>query len=206
MPKSIELSDMEKDALKETSNIGAGNASIALSEVVNKKVNLVVSDVSLANLEDISTLLAGPQRLVVGIYTPIKTGMSGNVLMMLEKEAALGLADEILSLKERSDDVLTKKDEEGLKTVGNLISEYYVKSLNDFLGLKMGFDETNIITTFGESIIDIIMMSIDPDAKEVLLINTDFGIEDSEIKGHFALLLAIKDIDVLLEGLRKNFV
>lgn len=198
------FSELELDALKETSNVGAGNASIALSEVVNKKVELVVSDVNFASIAEIGPLLAGPQKLVVGIFTPIHESMSGNVLMMLEKENALALANQVLQIQNREDDVLTKNDEEGLKTVGAVVTEYYVKSLNDFLAMNMRCDETNIVTTFGESILDVIMANVEPDIKDVLMIKTDFTIEQTPIAGQFVLLLAVKSIDSLLAALRKN--
>ena len=95
MSTEMKFTEIEYDALKETSNVGAGNASIALSEIINKKVNLVISDVKYAPLGEISKFLTGPQKLIVAIYTPISKGMSGNIMIMLEKENALALASEI---------------------------------------------------------------------------------------------------------------
>ncbi|MCK5107695.1 MAG: hypothetical protein KAQ83_03130, partial [Nanoarchaeota archaeon] len=166
----------------------------------------VVSDVNIAKLENLASLVVGPKKLVVGIYTPITNSMSGNILMMLEKKDAILLSNEILSIKKRDEDLLTQKDLKNLKIVGNLVSEYYIKSLNKFLGLNMCHGKTNIVTTFGESIMDIIMLNMGSNAQDVLMINAHFDIDKTEIKGHFTLLLAVESMEVLLNALRKNFV
>ena len=48
-----QLSELQIDALREAGNIGAGNAAIALSQMVNKKVGLSTPKASLIRLTDV---------------------------------------------------------------------------------------------------------------------------------------------------------
>ena len=47
------LSALQLDALKEVSNIGAGNAATALSMMIGKKVDMSVPAVNIIKLDDI---------------------------------------------------------------------------------------------------------------------------------------------------------
>lgn len=206
--ENVKLSDLEKDALKETANIGAGHASTALSEIVKKKVNLVVSDIDFISIKDIQSEIQGPQKLVVGIYTPIIKDMKGTIITIFNTESAINLARVADIAKNPEliarDFIITDADKETLKVIGNVISESYIKSLNTFLEMDMAYDKTNIISTFGESIIDLITLSIDPDAKDALLIMNEFNVEMTKIQGQFILLLGIKSLDSVLQRIRQK--
>ena len=78
------LTDMEKDALIETANIGAGNASAALSMKVEKKINITVSDIDFIGVNEIEETLEAPDKVAVGVYTPIIEGLSGAVVLLFE--------------------------------------------------------------------------------------------------------------------------
>ena len=52
-----ELSSMQYDVLKELGNIGAGNATTALAQMINKKVDIGVPHVRLVDFNEISTIL-----------------------------------------------------------------------------------------------------------------------------------------------------
>ncbi|MDE6233014.1 MAG: chemotaxis protein CheC, partial [Lachnospiraceae bacterium] len=52
-----DLSSMQYDVLKELGNIGAGNATTALSQLVNAKIDIGVPQVRLLGFDEISTII-----------------------------------------------------------------------------------------------------------------------------------------------------
>ncbi|MGM5480835.1 MAG: chemotaxis protein CheC [Nanobdellota archaeon] len=197
------ITDIEKDALRETANVGSGNAAKLLSDLLEKKVNLKISNTDFVELKHVENQIAGPQNLVVGVYTPLKSNVSGNIVIMFNKDSAKCLASAITAAPD-SEEVITEQDKKILKKIGTTLSGSYVESLNTFLDLDLIYDRTNIISTFGESIIDIIMLNVDPDASDALLIETEFVVDGTSIEGKFIILLAVKSVDVIIDAIRNK--
>ena len=200
----LKLSDIQKDALKETANVGAGNAATALSEIVKKKVNLVISDLNFVSLNNLQEVIGGPKKLVVGIYTPVTGDLSGSIVLIFPIEAALSLASAMQKTQVGSSNILSEEDQQVLRNMGNIVCDPYLTSLSQFLEMKMGREDSKVVSTFGESIIDLIMLTIDKDAESGLLIKTGFDIEKSDIKGEFVLLLTMKKVDQVLNKIKEK--
>jgi len=204
MEGEIQLSDLEKDALKESANVGAGNASSALSKLVKKKVNIIVSDLNFISLDNLQEAVGGPKQLVVGIYTPITGGMTGTVIIIFPIECALALSSVLQGKPKSASTTLSEDDKGALGNMGNILSESYLNSLDQLLDMGMKREQSKIVSTFGECVIDLIMLTIDQDTKSGLLIKTNFDIEESDIKGQFVLLLTTKKIEDVLVKIREK--
>ncbi len=198
------LTEIEFDALRETANIGAGNASIALSKIVKKTVNLRITNLALLAIDQLKGRIGQPHKLYVGVFTPIRSGLGGSIAIMLEKASALGLADQVIGARKRTGEKLSPRDKDSLRDVGMAITNNYVESLNRFLDLRLRLDEAEIATSLGASAMDVLTANLDPGARDVLLINTDFGIHETDISGSFILLLPVRDADVMLRALDKK--
>lgn len=57
MIDEFNLSPNQLDALREIGNIGAGNSATALSQVINKKIDMNVPKVSVVPIEDVPDLV-----------------------------------------------------------------------------------------------------------------------------------------------------
>lgn len=81
------LTDAEKDALGEMSNISMGTAATTLSSLVNQRVNITTPQVSYAVWDD---LLVNYDRPCVFIQIYYKDGLDGNnILVMKEKDVKI---------------------------------------------------------------------------------------------------------------------
>lgn len=204
MDEEIKLTDIERDALKEIANIGAGNASASLSEMVNKKVNIVVSDMDFVSLENVQEVIGAPQELVVGVYTTVTGDMSGTILIIYPISSALALASVLLKKESEPSKTLSDSDKGALIKMGNILCDSYLGSLGEFLEMNLTREDSKIVSTFGESVVDLVMLSIDPESKQGLLIKTGFDIQESNISGEFVLLLSSKKIDAVLKKVKSK--
>lgn len=60
------------DVLKELGNIGAGNATTALAQMLQTKVDMKVPQVRLLDFKDVGVVMGGEEQLVVGIYLAVE--------------------------------------------------------------------------------------------------------------------------------------
>ena len=75
-----QLNDMQLDVLKEIGNIGAGNATTALSTMLNVKMDMSVPNVALIQFKDISTIIGSEDQTVVGILLGLEGDIDGMIL------------------------------------------------------------------------------------------------------------------------------
>ena len=68
MSDEFNLSPAQLDALREIGNVGAGNSATALSQVINKRIDMNVPKVALVPLENVPDLVGGPDVIVVGVF------------------------------------------------------------------------------------------------------------------------------------------
>ena len=84
-----------EDALKELENMGAGNASKVMSELINKEVKLVVPKIKIVDKSNIVSIVGGPESMVVCMYSSISGDLSGNVIIAFQKEEAFKVSKHI---------------------------------------------------------------------------------------------------------------
>ena len=65
------------DALKEIGNIGAGNATTAISNMLNLKVNMEVPKVEFLTFQELPTATSAEEETVVGIYLEVESDIGG---------------------------------------------------------------------------------------------------------------------------------
>lgn len=202
MPDISQLDSEYLDALKEVGNMGAGNASGALSGILNKKVVLEIPGVHLTATQEIPKLIGGPQKLVVGIYNSIAGDVSGTMLVVMPTKNAMLLADVMQNKKLGSTLNLDNASQAKLKEMGDVVSKTYLESIKSFLDIKIDRNPQRIVATFGESLVDLVLLGVRE--KFAFFINTNFKIPDVNVEGKFILLIAIESITKIMEAIKKK--
>ncbi len=126
------LTPIQLDALREVGNIGAGNAATALSQLLNKKIQMSVPSIDIINFQDMIDNYA--ENEAVGVMVRVLGDTPGNILFLLEK----GIATDIIEL-------LTGKHEEEfsdlgisvLNELGNIVSTSYMNSIAKFTNMNL---------------------------------------------------------------------
>ena len=88
MSDEIKLSPAQLDALREIGNIGAGNSATALSQIINRRIDMNVPRVSMVPLDQVPDLVGGPDAIVVGIFLRVYGKAPGNILFLLPQRSA----------------------------------------------------------------------------------------------------------------------
>lgn len=202
MPIDVYKLDKFQDALNEVGNIGSGKASGALSRLINKEVRLSPPDIYLTPVKTIPNLVGGPKTLVVGIYSAISGDVSGTMLVVFSTKSALSLADVLGKKKIGTTKALNKKDQMNLIKAGKALSGSYLKTITDFLQLRVKHTDERIISTFGESLTDFVLLGIEE--QYALLLRSKFSVPGTDLQGDFVLLIALESLTKILEAIRKQ--
>lgn len=150
------LTNEEKDAIGEVSNISMGTAATTLSSLVNKRVNITTPVVSYATWEDLAKSYDKPCVFIQIYY---KEGLDGNnVLIMKENDVKI-----ITDLMMGGD---------GTNTIGEL-SELHLSAIGEAMNQMMGSASTSISSMLEKKV------DISPPIANLIDINGD--INKSEI-------------------------
>ncbi|MEZ5335886.1 MAG: chemotaxis protein CheC [Methanolobus sp.] len=194
------------DAFKEIGSIGMGNATTSLSKLIEKRVQLNLSDARLFEPEAIIDMI--PDSITMtGIMIPIHGDINGLAMLMFEFGNAVYLSNLLLQGFEHDDD--PQLYESALLETGNIIAGSYLNSLSSFLGLEILHSVPDIGIGFIKDILDkgIAIMGQEPD--KILNIETMFMVYSSEkdvgagtIYGDMFLLLDSQSLEKMQNSIK----
>lgn len=201
----------EMDILREVGSIAAAHGSIALSEMLGKKINLNLPSLDIISAETIINKLT-PEKIVICVYSQMLTGLKGNILFLLDEASSFKLIDACYNLKSKNkkNGILTEMGISVIKEVGSVVISSYIVALSMILK-KMIIP--SVPTLLNGPVAQIMNISTAPFAKEeyLLLIEAIFEEPQQNIKGCFYLVLnpqVVKEIlsicKKLLESLEKG--
>lgn len=192
------LSLEQLDALKELGNIGAGNAATALSQILNKKVDMSVPRVKVYPIEEIPELFGGSENIVAGVLLRMFGDMQGSLMFLLDEESALKLLD--MMMVTGIDHITDEISMSALMEVGNIISSSYLNSLSFFSNLTIVPSTPAFAYDMAGAILGTILYEVSEMSDQVLLIETDFLGNGEAIKGHFFVLPDLPSLGSLLKS------
>ena len=124
------------DVLKELGNIGAGNATTALSQMIQCKIDMAVPQVQLLEFKELGVAMGGEEVVMAGIYLAIDGDIKGSIMFLLEKKAAKHLVAKLMGMESEQED-LSEMELSALKEVGNIITSAYLNSLSSITNLTI---------------------------------------------------------------------
>lgn len=192
------LNALQLDALKELGNIGAGNAATALSQILNKKVDMSVPRVKVYPIDEIPDLFGGSENIVVGVLLRMFGDMQGSLMFLLDEDSAKKLIT--MMMGEEVTDLTSELPMSAIMEVGNIISSSYLNSLSFFSKLTIIPSTPAFAYDMAGAILGTILFEISEVSDQVLLIETDFLGNGEAIKGHFFVLPDLPSLGILLKS------
>lgn len=196
--KSMILDDFCIDMLKEVGHICTGNAAVALSQVINHKVELEIPDLKLISSSKIFEFLKNSQEVLVGVSIQLWGKLTGNIVLMFPEKSAYSLIDVITNY----DSPVANATEYGvssLKEIGNIVISAYLGTLSTFTKTIILHSTPSLVCGTLDTVFSVAFGRIEEQAKQVILIETFFSIKDMNIKGSFFLMFEPVAVKSLLE-------
>ncbi|WP_420835633.1 chemotaxis protein CheC [Paenibacillus sabinae] len=176
------------DVLKEVGNIGAGNAATALSQLLNKPIDMAVPKVQLLGFEEIAEKVGGTEELVYAVFLRVEGEAPGNLFFILTPDAARSLLGRVAGISEVSGDELSELEMSALNEIGNILAGSYLSSLADFTSLSMYPTVPALAMDMAGAILSYGLLQFGQMGDDALLIDTTFLEGKDEIEGQFFLI------------------
>lgn len=186
-----QLKDFQLDVLREFGNIGAGNAATALSQLVQKPIDMKVPRVKLLSFNEITEYLGGPEEVVVAVFLRMEGEICGNMFFFLQYEVAKTLVRTVVGDQGHGDEEFNEMDISVLHEVGNILSGSYLSALADFTHLAIQPTVPSLAIDMSAAILSYGLLEVGKIGDYALVIDTEFiegELDHSSINGHFVLL------------------
>lgn len=191
------LTPFQLDAIKEVANIGTGNAATALSQLINKKVEITVPSINIVPFDEIFSRIGGDE-VVVGVIVRVLGDAPGNILFIFEKDVALNLIRQLTGEKE---EYITDMGYSVICEIGNIISSSYMNAISKFTNLLITPSVPAATYDMLGAILSTTFIESGQFDDMVLDIETTFLQNNLEISGHFYYVPMPGSLEKMLNAL-----
>lgn len=197
-----ELTSMKLDILREIGNIGAGNATTALSVMLNSNLRMEVPVVKILDFNEISDLIGGPDTNVAAVLTHFQGEVSGMTLFILQMEEARNLAGTMLSRTYSEDYTeFDHMDKSALKEVGNILMSSYLSSIGTLTNLQLRTEPPAICVDMAGSVLSLPISELGQIGDKALIIDSKILDNEKPIDGFLLFVTDEVSFERIFESL-----
>ena len=201
-----QITNQYLDVLKELGNIGAGNATTALAQMIGCKVDMSVPQVKLLEFSELGAMVGGEEQLMVGIYLQVEGDIEGSMMFILEKSSAAHLVNKLMCgmLGVTNEEIINHEFGEmecsAMKEVGNIITGAYLNALSSLTNLKIYPSIPQLGIDMAGALLSVPAIEFGLFADKILLVQTQFS-DDIELDGYFILIPDMESYEKILTAL-----
>ncbi|HEV8358457.1 MAG TPA: chemotaxis protein CheC [Gemmatimonadales bacterium] len=197
------LSDLERDALSEVANIGAGHAATALSQMTGRTIMISVPAVSVRTLESVAELVGPPDSIIAGVLMHVMGDLTGRTLVVLSEGSAHALCA-LLLRRPASGAGFDEMEQSTLKESGNILCSAYMNALSDFLGMMLVPSVPALVVDQAGAVLTTAYLNFGHDRDTVFVVETSFRIEGAEepLNGQFLLMPDPPSLIAIFDAIR----
>ena len=178
----------EMDILREVGSISAAHGSIALSEILGRKIKLHLPSLDIVP-SDVAAGKLSLDQIIISVSSHILTGVRGNILFVLDEKSAFKLIDLCYKVSngDKQQGKLTEMGMSIIKEVGSVVISSYVGALSIILKTLV---IPSIPTLSSGPIQEILGFALTTYGSEyIMLVEAVFEDPEQKIIGSFYLLL-----------------
>ena len=201
-----QLTQQYFDVLKELGNIGAGNATTALAELINCKVDMMVPQVRLLEFSELGDMLGGEDLVLVGIYLQVEGDIDGSMMFTLPQDSGLHLVNKLMAgmlrvpEKNIEDMEFGEMEISAMKEVGNIITGAYLNALSSLTNLKIFPSPPQLAIDYAGALLSVPAAEFGIIGDKILLIQTKFS-DDVDLDGYFIMIPDMDSYQKILSSL-----
>jgi len=185
--QSLKLNDLQKDALKEVGNIGAGHAATALSQLLNTTIKLTEPHIDVIKFKDLATRVGHENKIVAALHMYVRGEAPGQMVVLFDRENAFEFVNVFIRRIVGNIQIFDSIVDSTLKELGNIIAGSYLTALIQLTGINL----LPSVPTLSYGTLQAAfrtLMSILPD-QDVFLVESGFLDKDGlQVSGQFILI------------------
>lgn len=196
-----QFSDVEFDVLKEISNIGAGNATTAISTMMNIKVNMEVPVIRFLEFKELAEAIGGAENEVVGILLGLQQDIDGMMMFVMDRKSAIHVVNNILHKGGTLSEEFSEMDLSALQELGNIIAGSYLSAISSLTGLAISPTIPYLSMDMAGAILSVPAIEYGKVSDKALLIQSEFGDEEMRVEGYFILIPTLDAFNTIFKSL-----
>lgn len=200
--KSFEdLGAMELDVLTEVGNIGSGNATTALSQMLGIPLDIDVPAVRILDFQTAIDYAGGAEKVVAGVLVPLRGDVEGMMLFLLEKELTNIIISTFFGMEGVELSEITPEMSSALTETGNILSGSYVNAIAELAQAYIEVDTPMMTIDMLGAIMSVPAGAFGEMSDKLLYIDNLLKIDGKNIKSKMMLLPTIESLNTLLQKL-----
>ena len=192
------------NVFREISNIGSGNASTSLAQMLNEIVDIGIPNSDLREFSDITNSYSSPEELVVGTVLQISGDLEGFIMVIMDVDSTLTLLPRLLGRKIECDKENYEELYKELNSVGeicNILCGTYLTAMSDMTGLTIDQSIPYFSVDMVMAIMNLPASLYGGESDSILCIETEFFTLDREIEGKYYFIPKVESCNTLLSKL-----
>jgi chemotaxis protein CheC len=186
------LTDLERDALGELSNLAMARAANSLRQMVEYQVMLSVPSVDIVSKEAATQLIGKSNTAtLVAVRQDFTGAFSGRALLIFPEASSLELVRLIVGGQLSLEDIVNLEDE-ALAETGNIILNSWVATIANLLKRSLKMSLPSVLRGGSRQ-----LFTSEESQNLVLFLHIRFEVSKKEIRGYVALLMDIPSVDEL---------
>lgn len=201
MKTYTELNSLQIDALKEISNIGAGNAATSLSVMLKRKIDMSVPHAKIAPFAQVVEIVGGADREVVGGYMQVDGDMPMGILFLLPFDQITFFMDMLFTGMQKDALEWTDLHASAFNEIVNILAGSYLNALSLITKSTLTPSVPQMAIDMAGAILGEVLQQIGNVSDYALVIDNIFIEKEKAITGHFFFLPEPETLDVLMNAL-----
>ena len=187
------LTELERDALGELSNVAMARAATSLRQMVDNEVRLSVPSVDILTPQDAAKVIAQPDNAhLVAVRQDFSGVFSGRALLIFPEAKSLELIRAIAGQDLSLQDIVDFEDE-ALAETGNIILNSWIATIANLMKQELKMSLPVVMRRDPRQIFE----EVGAQQQLILFVRISFEISKQKIQGYVALMMDIPSIDTL---------
>lgn len=186
------------DALKELGNIGSAHAITGLSELLEKRIDVSITNVDIIPLQIIYTLFNGPESMVSVVYLEGYSDDFRGMMFLIFPHPEANKMVEMATGRELGDSqIMDEMSLSTLKEIGNIMCGCYLNALATFVGRKIMHSVPQLSNDMLGAVMDSILVDLSLESDYAIVLETAFSFTQNECKGFLFFIPTSESIDMI---------
>ena len=198
-----QLTSDKMDMLKEAGNIGAGHAVSALSQLLERPVNMSIAKVNVKDISELSQVLGDEEKYIAAMIIEVYGDLNAMLLLALEEESARELVKLILKQQDMNPikGEFSEFDYSVLCETGNILAGSYLNALGTLANLELTPSVPQAAIDMAGAILSFAATEFAQDDNAMMFIETKFNDDEELLNGTYILALDKKSLECIINSL-----
>lgn len=200
MAEPPKLQPFHLDALREMGNVGAGNAATALSQLLNRRVEMNVARVTLVSTDSLGDYLGAHPEEVAAVQMPVYGEARARVLLFFDLDRLGALIALLLGRPAADPKNLSELECSAVQEISSILTGAYLNALNGLIRVQLIHGVPSMAMDRADAVLQSVLVEYEQTQGWALVIETEFTEAGRVLAGHFILIPDGNALDVLLRA------